>query len=72
MKDNTILILGGYGNAGLAIARLLVSQTKVGISLRRHPSLLAALVIRPSATAQQLNAEFQTDCDERQVRTLWS
>ncbi len=33
MKDNTVLILGGYGNAGLAIARLLVSQTKVGIIL---------------------------------------
>ena len=33
MKDNTVPILGGYGNAGLAIARLLVSQTKVGIIL---------------------------------------
>ena len=52
MKDNTVLILGGYGNAGLAIARLLVSQTKVGIILAGRT------VDRAQRAAQQLNAEF--------------
>ena len=56
MKDNTVLILGGYGNAGLAIARLLVSQTKVGIILAGRTG------DRAQRAAQQLNAEFKTDC----------
>ena len=56
MKDNTVLVLGGYGNAGLAIARLLVSQTKVGIILAGRTG------DRAQRAAQQLNAEFKTDC----------
>ena len=56
MKDNTVLILDGYGNAGLAIARLLVSQTKVGIILAGRTG------DRAQRAAQQLNAEFKTDC----------
>ena len=56
MKYKTVLILGGYGNAGLAIARLLLSQTKVGIILAGRAGNKAQRV------AQELNAEFQTDC----------
>ena len=56
MKDNTVLVLGGYGNAGLAIARLLLSQTKVGIILAGRAG------DRAQRVAQELNAEFQTDC----------
>ncbi len=33
MKQNTVLILGGYGNAGLVIARLLASQNRCQILL---------------------------------------
>ena len=56
MTSKSILILGGYGNAGLNIARLLVSQTKVGIILAGRNG------DRAQRTAEQLNAEFKTDC----------
>ncbi len=56
MKNNTILILGGYGNAGLTIARLLVSNKQVGIILAGRNGEQAR------RAAEQLNAEFQTDC----------
>lgn len=56
MTSKSILILGGYGNAGLVIARLLVSQTKVGIILAGRNGA------RAQRAAEQLNAEFQTDC----------
>ena len=56
MTSKSILILGGYGNAGLAIARLLVSQTKVGIILAGRNGEQAQFV------AEQLNTEFKTDC----------
>ena len=56
MKPKSILILGGYGNAGLVIARLLVSQTKVGIILAGRNGE------RAQRAGEQLNAEFKTDC----------
>jgi len=56
MKRSAMLILGGYGNAGLAIARLLVSQTRVGIILAGRNGT------RAQRAAEQLNAEFQTGC----------
>lgn len=56
MTSKSILILGGYGNAGLTIARLLVSQTKIGIILAGRNGE------RARRAAEQLNAEFQTDC----------
>ena len=56
MTSKSILILGGYGNAGLVIARLLVSQTKVGIILAGRNGE------RAQVAAEQLNAEFKTDC----------
>lgn len=55
MKQRTILILGGYGNAGLAIARLLLSHTKVRLILAGRNST------RAQRAAEQLNTEFQTD-----------
>ncbi len=56
MKSNTVLILGGYGNAGLAVARLLVSQNRCKIILAgRNGS-------RAQSAANQLNAESKTDC----------
>lgn len=55
MTSKSILILGGYGNAGLAIARLLASQTNVGIILAGRNGTQA------QRAAEQLNAEFQTD-----------
>jgi hypothetical protein len=56
MTLKSILILGGYGNAGLTIARLLVSQTTVGIILAGRNGE------RAQRAAEQLNAEFKTDC----------
>lgn len=56
MTSKPILILGGYGNAGLMIARLLVSQTKIGMILAGRNGQ------RAKRAAAQLNAEFQTDC----------
>lgn len=56
MTSRSILILGGYGNAGLAIARLLVSQKSVGIILAGRNGE------RAQFAAEQLNAEFKTDC----------
>lgn len=55
MRQNTILILGGYGNAGLVIARLLAGQTPYRIILAgRHGE-------RARQVAEQLNVEFNTD-----------
>lgn len=56
MTSKSILILGGYGNAGLTIARLLVSCKEVGIILAGRNGQQA------QRAAEQLNAEFQTDC----------
>ena len=56
MTSKPILILGGYGNVGLAIARLLVSQTKLGIILAGRNGE------RAQRAAQQFNTEFKTDC----------
>jgi saccharopine dehydrogenase (NAD+, L-lysine-forming) len=56
MTSKPILILGGYGNVGLAIARLLVSQKKLGIILAGRNGE------RAQRAAQQFNTEFKTDC----------
>lgn len=56
MTSKPILILGGYGNLGLAIARLLVKQAKVEMILAGRNGKHAAFI------AEQLNAEFETDC----------
>jgi saccharopine dehydrogenase (NAD+, L-lysine-forming) len=55
MKPKSILILGGYGNAGSVIARILVTQSNAGIILagRNGP--------RAQRAAEQLNTEFKTD-----------
>lgn len=55
MRQNTILMLGGYGNAGLVIARLLASQTPYRIILAGRNGERARQV------AEQLNREFATD-----------
>jgi saccharopine dehydrogenase (NAD+, L-lysine-forming) len=55
MRQNTILVLGGYGNAGLVIARLLAGQTTYRIILAgRH-------VEQARRVAEQINLEFNTD-----------
>lgn len=56
MTSKPILILGGYGNAGLAIARLLVSQNSVGMILAGRSGE------RAQFAAKQLNTEYKTDC----------
>jgi len=56
MTLKSILILGGYGNAGLVIARLLLSQTKVRLILAGRNGT------RAQHAAEQLNAAFQTGC----------
>jgi saccharopine dehydrogenase (NAD+, L-lysine-forming) len=55
MCHNTILMLGGYGNAGLVIARLLASQTPYRVILAGRNGDRARQV------AEQLNREFATD-----------
>ena len=55
MTSQSILILGGYGNAGLTIARLLVNQTPIGMILAGRNGE------RAKRAAERLNAEFQTD-----------
>lgn len=55
MRHHTVLVLGGYGNVGLAITRLLASQTKAGILLAGRNGE------RAKFTADQLNTEFKTD-----------
>ena len=52
---NTLLILGGYGNAGLTIARLLAHQEHLKIILAGRNGERAKIA------AEQLNAEFKTD-----------
>lgn len=53
VSSRTIIILGGYGGAGLPIARLLLQETDVGLILAgRHQE-------KAAETAAQLNAEFQ-------------
>lgn len=59
MKDKTILILGGYGGAGLPIARLLLQETTVRLILAGRNREKA------EKTASQLNAEFPGN------RVLW-
>lgn len=55
MTSKSILILGGYGNAGLAIARLLSGQANTRVILAgRHGE-------RAQRAAERLNAEFQSD-----------
>ncbi len=52
MSSRTILILGGYGGAGLPIARLLLQETDVDLVLAgRHQE-------KAVETAAQLNVEF--------------
>ena len=55
MSQHKLLILGGYGNAGLAIARLLakVGGFQIALAGRRIQRALDA--------AERLNAEFGTD-----------
>jgi predicted dinucleotide-binding enzyme len=54
MTSMLTLILGGYGNAGLAIARLRVSQKSVGIILAGRNGERAPFA------ATQLNTTFNT------------
>jgi hypothetical protein len=56
MKQNTVLILGGYGNAGLEIARLLASQSRCRMILAGRNG------DRARNAAAQLNAESKTTC----------
>ncbi len=52
MKNKTILILGGYGGAGLPTARLLLQESQVRLVLSgRHRE-------KAEETASQLNTEF--------------
>lgn len=55
MRQNTILILGGYGNAGLVIARLLAGYSQLRIILAGRN------VERARQAAAQINLEFNTD-----------
>ena len=55
MKQKTVLILGGYGNAGLVIARLLASQNRCQIILAGRNG------DRAQNAAEQLNAEFNLE-----------
>jgi hypothetical protein len=55
MKQKTVLILGGYGNAGLLIARLLASQNRCRVILAGRSGN------RAQTAAEQLNAEFKTN-----------
>ncbi len=55
MYSQKLLVLGGYGNAGLAIARLLANVGKLQIILAGRS------IQRALEAAQQLNAEFGTD-----------
>jgi len=54
IPSKPILILGGYGNLGLTIARLLIEHTNVKIILAGRNGVRAQL------TAEQLNAEYKT------------
>jgi saccharopine dehydrogenase-like NADP-dependent oxidoreductase len=56
MKQNTVLILGGYGNAGRVIARLLASQKRYQIILAGRNGQ------RARSVAEQLNAELSVEC----------
>jgi saccharopine dehydrogenase-like NADP-dependent oxidoreductase len=56
MKQKTVLILGGYGNAGLVIARLLAGQKCCRIILAGRNGHQA------QQAAKELNIEFTTDC----------
>lgn len=52
MKDPTLLILGGYGNTGLPLARLLLQETGVRVVLAGRSRDKA------EAAAAQLNSQF--------------
>lgn len=54
MNHNAVLILGGYGNAGLTIARLMAGQGDIAIILAGRNGQRAA------AAAAQLNTECRT------------
>ena len=56
MEQKTVLILGGYGNAGLVIARLLARQNRCRIILSGRNGTKA------QTAADQLNAEIRTEC----------
>lgn len=56
MKQKSVLILGGYGNAGKEIARLLARQQKVKVILAGRDEL------RAQETADTLNSECITNC----------
>lgn len=55
MKTKTILVLGGYGSAGLPIAELLLRETHVRLILAGRSAAKA------EQTANQLNAEIPGD-----------
>jgi hypothetical protein len=55
MKGRTILILGGYGNTGQPLARLLMEETDA------HLVLAGRSLDRAQATAAELNARFDGD-----------
>ena len=55
MRQNTILVLGGYGNAGTVIARMLAGHTPYRIILAGRNGERARQV------AEQINLEFATD-----------
>ncbi len=54
-KLQTVLILGGYGNAGLPIAKLLIHESNV------HLIIAGRNIYRAKEVAAELNHEFQTD-----------
>jgi saccharopine dehydrogenase (NAD+, L-lysine-forming) len=53
MSDHTILILGGYGNTGQLLARLLLLETDV------HLVLVARTIEKAQAAAAQFNSLFE-------------
>jgi len=55
MRQNTILVLGGYGNAGTVIAPMLPAHTPYRIILAGRNGERARQV------AEQINLEFATD-----------
>ena len=61
MKNNKILILGGYGGAGFPISRLLLQETSVNVILAgRH-------VEKPKKAANELNAELGSERVDYQI-----
>ena len=52
MESKSMMILGGYGSAGICISRLLLQETNVNFILAGHNDLKA------QKAASLLNAEF--------------